>query len=245
MTDYEYVFTLLYRPVVFIPFCVCVAVMLAVFSACLILAKKSDGDRKPDGGKIKGAFAFSFISAVFFNFALNLVVFIGDGDYQSLMLLYPLVLACAGTFLYGVIFLSLKTDEKKSEKIILGSGDCSDGGIVGKETLIGRRQEKAGENAFSISKIFPVRKDSASVPQDRQPQNFKPLAGNSETDYSHVLRVIDRLGFYNLSQSEKTTIGNLKNEVMNETSGKGDCSTREKINDGLGALLKIMSKYKA
>lgn len=237
MTDYEFVFTLLYRPAVFIPFCIGVAVMLAVFSACLILAKKSDG-KKHDGEKIKGAFAFSFVSTVFFNFALNLVAFIGDGEYQSLMLLYPLALAFAGTFLYGVIFLSIRTCEKTTEKIVIGSDGLS-GGIVEKETPVDCRREKTGENAFSCAKIYPMRNDTESVRQNRS------LSGGNETDYSHVLRVIDRLGYYNLSQSEKTTIGKLKNEVMNETSGKGDRSTREKINDGLGALLKIMSKYKA
>lgn len=240
MTDYEYVFTLLYRPVVFIPFCVCVAVMLAVFSACLILAKKSDGDKRYDGEKIKGAFAFLFISSVFFNFALNLVVFIGYGEYQSLMLLYPLALACTGTFLYGVIFLSLRPSEKKTEKIIIGTPMRQGNGIAEKETSVGCGRGREIENAFPLAKIFPTQKCSDNVSQNRQPH-----AGGNETDYSHVLRVIDRLGFYNLSQSEKTTIGKLKNEVMNETSGRGDCSTREKINDGLGALLKIMSKYKA
>jgi hypothetical protein len=75
---------------------------------------------------------------------------------------------------------------------------------------------------------------------------IEPLAPNDkneETDFTHVKNVIERLSFYPLSPNDKKQIRELKENVFfAETDGVTD-PLREKINEGLGNLLKIMSKH--
>ncbi len=64
-----------------------------------------------------------------------------------------------------------------------------------------------------------------------------------EIDFSHVKSVIERLEYYNLSQMEKKQVKELENALLiAEKSGEMQ-GVKQKINDGLGALLKIMSKH--
>ncbi len=64
-----------------------------------------------------------------------------------------------------------------------------------------------------------------------------------EVDFSHVRNVMERLDYYGLSQTDRNVIKELKLALnMAESSGLDD-NLKSKINDGLGQLLKIMSKY--
>ncbi len=64
-----------------------------------------------------------------------------------------------------------------------------------------------------------------------------------EVDFSHVRNVMERLDYYGLSQTDRNVIKELKLALnLAESSGLDD-NLKSKINDGLGQLLKIMSKY--
>ncbi len=69
-------------------------------------------------------------------------------------------------------------------------------------------------------------------------------AKNSDVDFTHVKNVVERLNYFNLSPSDKRVVGELKNNVALAEQGEFTPELKSKINDGLGFLLKIMSKYK-
>ena len=64
-----------------------------------------------------------------------------------------------------------------------------------------------------------------------------------DLDFSHVKNVIKRLEYYSLSQQEKQQVEELKGCLCDAERGDGEQGLKAKINDGLGALLKIMAKY--
>ncbi len=75
----------------------------------------------------------------------------------------------------------------------------------------------------------------------KKSETDKQRAG--ELDFSHVKNIIARLDFYSLSPTEKRQVEQLKGLVNKAEGGECDLSLKSSINDGLGTLLKIMSKY--
>ncbi len=62
-------------------------------------------------------------------------------------------------------------------------------------------------------------------------------------DFSHVKNVIKRFDYITLSPSDKRQVAELEGLLLSaERTGYSE-QIKEKINEGLGALLKIMSKY--
>ena len=62
-------------------------------------------------------------------------------------------------------------------------------------------------------------------------------------NFSHVKNVIERLNYYGLSQTDKNTVENLSEAIKKAELGDCNKEIKSSINDGLGGLLKIMSKY--
>ena len=91
-----------------------------------------------------------------------------------------------------------------------------------------------------------VKRDRQTAPAVRfkvEPERQK-TASSPEVDFTHVKNVIDRLSYYDLSPSDKKQIKNLSETVALAENYGYSVELKEKINDGLGMLLKIMSKYK-
>ncbi len=65
----------------------------------------------------------------------------------------------------------------------------------------------------------------------------------SEIDFSHVKSVLNKLEYYPLKEQDKKQAKELENAIILAEQNGINLSLKEKINDGLGALLKIMSKY--
>lgn len=64
-----------------------------------------------------------------------------------------------------------------------------------------------------------------------------------ELDFSHVKAILNKLEYYSISSVDKRQANDLENLILTaETNGLNQ-ELKEKINDGLGALLKIMAKY--
>ncbi len=68
-------------------------------------------------------------------------------------------------------------------------------------------------------------------------------AGKFELDFQHVKRVLQKLEYYPLTPSDKKTMRELEESIYQAESQGLTSIIKGKINDGLGALLKIMSKY--
>ena len=74
-----------------------------------------------------------------------------------------------------------------------------------------------------------------------QPTMQKP--SKMEINFTHVRNVIERLNYYALSPFDRKQVNDL-NCLLTEAERVGITQElKEKINDGLGVLLKIMSKY--
>ena len=64
-------------------------------------------------------------------------------------------------------------------------------------------------------------------------------------DFSHVKKVLSRIEYYPLSQADKRQVSELNSLIYSAERGEYSREIKEKINEGLGALLKIMSKHGA
>jgi hypothetical protein len=88
------------------------------------------------------------------------------------------------------------------------------------------------------SKCVPYLKDKAQLEKEQElQQKFGDL------DFTHVKNILARLEYYSLSSQEKRQVEQLKSYVLDAERGQDDPNLKGKINDGLGALLKIMAKH--
>ena len=74
----------------------------------------------------------------------------------------------------------------------------------------------------------------------------KPSAENSfndEIDFSHVKTVLKKLEYYPLKEQDKKSAKELENAIKEAEENGLDQRLKQNINDGLGILLKLMSKY--
>lgn len=62
-------------------------------------------------------------------------------------------------------------------------------------------------------------------------------------DFSHVKNIIDRLEYFSLSATDRKQVNDLELVINKTENGENSVELKNKVNDGLGALLKIMSKY--
>ena len=62
-------------------------------------------------------------------------------------------------------------------------------------------------------------------------------------DFNHVKNVIARLEYYALSPADRRQVNELETAIYTAEREGIDQTAKVKINDGLGVLLKIMSKY--
>ena len=68
---------------------------------------------------------------------------------------------------------------------------------------------------------------------------------NKDLDFSHVKSVIKRLSAMDLTPADRREIKELELAVFSAEKGGEYPLLKEKINDGLGFLLKLMAKYGA
>lgn len=90
-------------------------------------------------------------------------------------------------------------------------------------------QQPQKEEQINTGQFIEKRKETKSNPCD--------------LDFTHVKNVIARLEYLSLGNSDRRQIRELESVVAQAEAGDYTPNTKEKINDGLGALLKIMSKY--
>ena len=62
-------------------------------------------------------------------------------------------------------------------------------------------------------------------------------------DFSHVKNVLSRLDYFSLSPADKRQVKELEATLVLAEQGDFSDVVKERVNDGLGSLLKIMSKY--
>lgn len=70
----------------------------------------------------------------------------------------------------------------------------------------------------------------------------KPLPSDTP-DFTHVKNVIERLSYFPLTPSDKKQVNELQVTIERAELGEDFPDLKNKVNDGLSSLLKIMSKY--
>ena len=100
----------------------------------------------------------------------------------------------------------------------------------------GEREDEKEELPFKITKHEKVNERELE-------REIEQGAGKYELDFSHVKSVISRMEFFPLTASDKRQVKELENAVYCAEHGEFTKENKERINEGLGALLKIMSKY--
>ena len=94
------------------------------------------------------------------------------------------------------------------------------------------------------SEQLRVERISTSATEKRDDGQGKTTsASDFELDFQHVKNVISRLDYFGLKENDKRQVKELENAILSAEKGEFDVDVKSRINDGLGALLKIMSKY--
>ena len=123
---------------------------------------------------------------------------------------------------------------------------------VGILLLIPEKSVKFTKEQKDLAKFFsdcvhreqPCEKTEEKIECERikTTENYRQNITENELDFSHVKSVLSRMEYYNLTPNDKRQVKELENAI---SQGQTELTPalKEKINDGLGALLKIMSKY--
>ncbi len=112
------------------------------------------------------------------------------------------------------------------------------------------RKIKIKKEHRELAKILDQRaREEPSSPSFPVQQEISPPIQNYdeatrfELDFQHVKLVIQKLEYYPLSASDRKQVRDLEENVCQAENEGFTSALKNKINDGLGALLKIMSKY--
>lgn len=169
---------------------------------------------------------FLSFSVLFFQF-LHMIVVNG-------ILEYFLINSCISLFFFTItLCLPVRKKRLKKEEKELAS-------YLDKQLRfqnLSSTLRETEENEYKIIKERPI--ETVEV----QPFHKKSL--EVPIDYSHVKNVIERLNYFPLSVNDKRQVRDLEGFLVEAESGELSPILKSKINDGLGALLKIMSKYGA
>ena len=106
------------------------------------------------------------------------------------------------------------------------SSECGDG-----VKFLDKEDECAEQD---LEKISPSNVKDLLVPKKLEEYNL---------DFTHVKNVLSRLDYYSLSPTDKRLVKELEITLAQAESGEFSLENKERLNDGLGSLLKIMAKY--
>ncbi len=95
----------------------------------------------------------------------------------------------------------------------------------------------------TLANDFPKESKVFSSPIIKAEPKSVPTSNKSEIEFSHVKSVLNKLEYYPLKEQDKKQAKDLENAIYFAEQNGLNPELKEKINDGLGALLKIMSKY--
>lgn len=111
------------------------------------------------------------------------------------------------------------------------------------------KKEKNNENGKEFVKFIDkkIAEQEQRVPLTTNPIEQKVLEDKAETidglNLSHVKNILKRLDYFDLSQADRRQVRELETAIFQAERRFDDDDAKEKLNDGLGALLKIMAKY--
>lgn len=195
------------------------------------------------------------LSALAVLFALGIILTKRLGGYSRLKRIwYPFtVLACSAIQLS----VSLRAGEDAAlAALIIGMGSifCAVLFSLNERDGVGKKQKEFIE--YIDGKIAEEenenKNENLSFGGDTAPENDFPIPeikekkrspADFQLDFAHVRNVISRLSYYGLTQNDKRQVAELEFALSEAEKGEFTPEIKSRINDGLGALLKILSKY--
>ncbi len=122
-----------------------------------------------------------------------------------------------------------------------GAGQNATG--CGDQTIDGRRSvEPVKSTALSISQ--PSKQSEVNeINRSGKDKSVSRDEKNYDMNFAHVKNIIARLEYFNLTPTDLRQVKELEINLLAVERGERDEGLRQKINSGLSALLKIMSKY--
>lgn len=211
---------------IFYIFCV---IETVIFIACFIILSLSRKVRKKD-------LKICFIVSSAINFLIMQGLFSLQKEYITEVLFFTF-LSVALILLFYLPVLIKKDNfckpKKEESALIKKLGERAQ-----QEKFV--RAEKEEKTFISDGKqkdVFSLEEENeyAATPQLKEKE--------CELDFSHVKNILKRLEYYNLSSLDAKQVAELKSALYQAETCGVNKDIKSKINDGLGALLKIMSKY--
>lgn len=163
-------------------------------------------------------YIFVFLTVFLFTLAVFLIEQKFTWTIKSSMLILILT-----EFLFFLSF-GFKKEEKEDKKCISPTQFI--------KTLEDKIQTEKIKDDFECDTI------DVGVPLGKENPEIK-----EGVNFTHVLNVIEKLNYFNLSREEKLQTNELKSMCLNYKPDGDGAEFRRKINDKLSFLLKIMSKY--
>lgn len=203
----------------------CLAVSFALFLTCLLLTLLKRGH----GIKNRLWFVLGVVFALIVDVAFTL--HLGESAF------FPLVLLSFDVLGVGIIFLLPQRQ-----------------GVYSKESLSlaeflskKAKEQQCGDTPVYRAEIERIQAGGGEVISENGNsslrENQRKTQADLELDFTHVKNVIERLNCFGLSQADKRQVKELEALLSKAECEECDDKTKESINDGLSALLKIMSKY--
>ncbi len=103
-------------------------------------------------------------------------------------------------------------------------------------------QNYTEDGGYTPSKVFSSPIISANN-MDLEGKNKSTNEKDKEIDFSHIKSILNRLEYYPLKEQDKKSAEGLEKAILQAEENGLDLSLKQNINEGLGALLKIMAKY--
>ena len=110
------------------------------------------------------------------------------------------------------------------------------------------REVKPIKELNELDNGYDIDREDKEAYKPLSPSNVQQLLNDERQkeyglDFSHVKNVLSRLDYFSLSPADKRQVKDLEVTLAQAERGEFTLSLKEKLNDGLGLLLKIMSKY--
>lgn len=178
---------------------------------------------------------------VLFLLFLLLKIFIRSFENKGTVLFLLSTLSVSLFYRYAIAVFG----ERENEFIILLSIICL---LAIPIKCVGKKPKKQDESKEFIKFIDQKIAEQGQKPIINDIKTVKPIEKeNSETvdglNLSHVKNILNRLDYFDLSQADRRQVRELETVVFQAERHFDDLEIKEKLNDGLGALLKIMAKY--
>lgn len=175
---------------------------------------------------------FYLLVGISFAFVWSLTSFIDDGKWAvGVYVFFALPIS------YFANLFKEKTKKITEEQVKLAKFLDKKAIETEPEFIDGQEMVKASADVFSANENLPITPSRVKEIFDQKRKEEFGL------DFSHVKNVLKRLDYFALSPSEKRQVKELEVSLLQAESGEFNMPIKERINDGLGALLKIMSKH--